>query len=517
MKKKTSIFKIKSHFLAIFIMSLSILKINAQNDFITKWNLATPGSGLTQLTFTVGTSGTVNYTWESFPNPSLTGSGTFTGTIASITGLPFESTILLKINPTNFKSINVNGTDSRRLIDITQWGTTAWTSTGSAFQDCSNLTGTATDTPNLANVTDMSYMFANSNFTNPSIGNWDVSSVTNMSGLFNDSYFNQNIGNWNVSNVSNMSNMFGTQVAYRYPPFNQNISNWNVSKVTDMSNMFNKAYSFNQDISSWNISSLTGMTGMFSDAWGFNQNISAWASKLNPNVDMNNIRFSGFSGANYDAFLTALNSTTIAGRNLGAFNLYYCNASAARANLLVSKGWTFTDKGQGVPPQIITQPTPSTGTIPTSNGGGNFYSYMSVTGTGAVNSISDMLMFKWSNKDSFSGTSNLETDKIGIFNVSVLGACGMVVSNNVTVTGRLNSINESIIDLKSLSIFPNPSEGVFTIENNSGKSVKYAISDVIGKEITNGELQVGENKIAIAQKGIYFLQIGNQVKKLMVE
>jgi hypothetical protein len=33
--------------------------------------------------------------------------------------------------------------------------------------------------------------------------------------------------------------------------FNQPIGNWNVSSVTDMGTMFNNATSFNQDLSSW--------------------------------------------------------------------------------------------------------------------------------------------------------------------------------------------------------------------------------------------------------------------------
>ena len=44
---------------------------------------------------------------------------------------------------------------------------------------------------------------------NQPIGNWDVSSVTDMSSMFyNASSFDQPLGNWNVSNVILMENMF---------------------------------------------------------------------------------------------------------------------------------------------------------------------------------------------------------------------------------------------------------------------------------------------------------------------
>ena len=40
------------------------------------------------------------------------------------------------------------------------------------------------------------------------IGEWDVSSVTNMSYLFGGSSFNQDIGDWDVSSVTDMEGMF---------------------------------------------------------------------------------------------------------------------------------------------------------------------------------------------------------------------------------------------------------------------------------------------------------------------
>ena len=61
-------------------------------------------------------------------------------------------------------------------------------------------------------------------------GNWDVSNVTNMYGMFKEAKsFNQDIGNWDVSNVTDMSYMFLDAAS-----FNQDIGNWDVSNVTDM-------------------------------------------------------------------------------------------------------------------------------------------------------------------------------------------------------------------------------------------------------------------------------------------
>ena len=66
---------------------------------------------------------------------------------------------------------------------------------------------------------------------NRDISNWDVSSVTDMSYMFNESNFNGDISNWDVSSVTNMIICLIVQI-------NGDISNWDVSSVTNMSHMF---------------------------------------------------------------------------------------------------------------------------------------------------------------------------------------------------------------------------------------------------------------------------------------
>ena len=53
----------------------------------------------------------------------------------------------------------------------------------------------------------------------------DTSNITDMSGLFEESYFNGDISKWNVSNVTDMGSMFSSS------KFNGDISNWDVSNV----------------------------------------------------------------------------------------------------------------------------------------------------------------------------------------------------------------------------------------------------------------------------------------------
>ena len=99
--------------------------------------------------------------------------------------------------------------------------------------------------------------------------------VTNMSELFLCyEEFNQPIGNWDVSNVTDMSGMFANECE-DFHNFNQDISQWDVSNVTDMSYMFSMA-NFNQDISQWDVSNVTKMSSMFYRSDYFNQPLHNW-------------------------------------------------------------------------------------------------------------------------------------------------------------------------------------------------------------------------------------------------
>jgi gliding motility-associated-like protein len=244
-------------------------------EFITKWNLATAGSGASQLTIGTQTSGTVNYTWQELSPGSASGSGSWSGTSLTITGLPIGSIIRLQIDPVNFQRIIINsGSDNDRLIEVEQWGAVAWSSMESSFQGGSNLQITATDVPNLSGVTNMQGMFRDCSVLNSptNINSWNTSTITQMDNLFyGAANFNQNIGSWNTSAVTSMTFMF-----FGASSFNQNIGLWNTSSVTNMRYMFQQATNFNQNIGSWNTASVTNMQHMFLLATSFNQDIGAW-------------------------------------------------------------------------------------------------------------------------------------------------------------------------------------------------------------------------------------------------
>ncbi len=364
----------------------------AQN-FITQWNLATAGSGPTQLSFGTATSGTVNYTWQEISPGSATGSGSWSGATLTITGLPTGSTIRLQIAPTNFQRIIINnGSNRNRLTQVEQWGSTDWTSMEFAFRGCANLQVTATDVPSLLGVASMRQMFGGCTILNSptNINNWNTTAVTNMHGVFDGaSAFNQNIGTWNTGAVTDMQRMFEQastfnqdigawntaavttmlEMFYQASTFNQNIGAWNTAAVTDMEYMFYNADAFNQNIGAWNTASVVTMSEMFASANSFNQNIGAWntvsvttmfgmfsqASAFNQNIGawtLNtaaDLRFmfidSGMDCNNYSATLIgwSANPSTPNSRMLGATGRQYgTDAVAARTNLTATKGWTIT-------------------------------------------------------------------------------------------------------------------------------------------------------------------------------
>ena len=258
-----------------------------------------------------------------------------------------------------------NAGDRDKIRTVGQWGHIQWATMSSAFFGCSHLDITATDAPDLQNVTDMSWMFREATDFNGDIGNWDVSKVTEMGFMFDGAInFNQDIGGWDVSKVANMRAMF--QLASN---FDQDIGGWNVGNVTDMVGMFNQATDFNQDIGGWDVGKVTNMEVMFNGATNFNQDIGGWdVSKVtdmswmfNGATDFNGdiggwdvskvtdmahmLSGSGLSVANYGATLAgwAALPNTPTGTALGAHGLVYDQIGAVHRQKLVNDyQWDIT-------------------------------------------------------------------------------------------------------------------------------------------------------------------------------
>jgi len=340
--------KLKPLFLVVFLLLCSILK--AQNEFITIWKPSNTGfiptsSTSTQIYFPgVGTNyriyweevgypahnGTINNITTTLGSPLLIDFGT------AFNLVPTNATYIVKAHngSGNFHRIcfyiQVIGThgDNHKIINVTQWGNTQWSTMERAFNYCTEMNVTATDIPFLDNVTNMYGMFAgcyelvgNSTFSNWNISNvttlaeifyfakkfnqpissWDISNVTDLSLMFsNAELFNQPIGVWDTSNVTNMAGIFMGTLTFNQPLaswdtskvtnmsqmffdtalFDQLIGNWDTSKVTNMAYLFSGTEKFDRPIANWDTSKVTNMMFMFHNAFKFNQPIGNWNTSL---------------------------------------------------------------------------------------------------------------------------------------------------------------------------------------------------------------------------------------------
>ena len=274
--------------------------------FITTWETTAVSESIS-IPVEVHTSGTLTIYWGDGSAPeSVTASGTETHTYAASGEYQVSMTgDLSRIN------LGASGSTPAKLLSIDQWGDIEWSTMENAFRRAANMEYRATDAPDLSGVTSMSFMFSGATTFDQDVSSWNVSSVTDMSGMFQSASFDQPLNSWNVSSVTDMSLMFQAATSFNQPlnswnvssvtdmsrmfrfatSFDQPLNDWAVSSVTDMSLMFNRATSFNQPLNDWNVSSVTTMSYMFQGATFFNQSLNDW------NVSSATHMFSMFFGA----------------------------------------------------------------------------------------------------------------------------------------------------------------------------------------------------------------------------
>jgi surface protein len=219
----------------------------------------------------------------------LSGAETITLPSSGVYNLEVKSK---EVNGFNRIQFNAGG-DKNKMLDIKQWGTVVWSNFEKAFFLCSGLSLTATDSPDLSNVTTMDRMFQLTNIGNIEVSNWDLSNVIDISNMF------QGCRNLTLD-----------------------VSSWNVSNVTDMSYMFYFATSANPDTSNWDVSSVTNMNNMFVDSNLSEENLTACYENWSQLNLQQNVEFS--------AGTTKYNASGQAGRDI----------------LVNTYNWTITDGGQ---------------------------------------------------------------------------------------------------------------------------------------------------------------------------
>ncbi|PTX62353.1 surface protein [Kordia periserrulae] len=258
-------------------------------SFITKWQTNTNNESIT----IPATGGGYNYSVDWGDGSIETG---FTGNATHFYSTAGIYTITITGDFPHFVLDNAIG----QLVSVEQWGTIKWKSMANSFAN-GHFQLNAQDTPDLSDVTDMSYMFYKARieiYTN--IENWDVSNVTNMLRLF----FQE-----------------APSLGYR------KADSVTIVKATDLNDPYNP-YLFNQDISNWDVSNVTDMYEMFYHAGYYGYN--------------------GFSTANYDALLIAWSKLTLQRNVVLGVTANFCLGEVARTKIINNFGWTITDEGKDI-------------------------------------------------------------------------------------------------------------------------------------------------------------------------
>jgi surface protein len=187
------------------ILFVVCFQLNAQNEFITTWKTDNPGtSNATSITIpTLGGGYSYDVDWNNdgtFDNLGVTGNITHNYGVAG--------TYTVAIRGSFPRIFFNNGGDKEKIIAINQWGNNPWVSMIDAFSGCSNLQGLATDTPDLSGVLFLARMFQNATSFDQDIGNWNISNVINMVGMFegvtlSTVNYDSLLTNWNLLPTDN--------------------------------------------------------------------------------------------------------------------------------------------------------------------------------------------------------------------------------------------------------------------------------------------------------------------------
>jgi len=93
--------------------------------------------------------------------------------------------------------------------------------------------------------------------------------------------------------------------------------------------------------------------------------------------------------------------------------------------------------------------------------------------------------------------------------------------SNFKVGDVLSGINETSASNEVVSIYPNPAKHSITIKNNLTNATNAAISitNSVGEVVYSNSNPINESIVDISnfQSGLYFVKIGNQIKKVVVQ
>ncbi len=105
----------------------------------------------------------------------------------------------------------------------------------------------------------------------------------------------------------------------------------------------------------------------------------------------------------------------------------------------------------------------------------------------------------------------------GTYTVLVTDINGCNTSIIDTVHKNVTGINYVINEKNSFNVYPNPSNGILTIElENSSDNVK--VYDMLGRQVFYSPLPAGDNLVSInAKPGMYFINVDGSTQKIVIQ
>lgn len=198
----------KHVYFTLFLVIHFSCAVFAQDNFRMKIRIATPNES-----FTIPTNVNETYNYDvRWSDPYQSGGITiitafengFTGDATHTYSEARDYIITIR---GNFPRIYFNNSgDKYKIISIEQWGDNQWTSMQDAFYGCSNLEIKATDSPDLSQATSLGNMFKDCTTLDVSLANWNVSTITDMSGMLegaklSTANYDATLNNWVTQNL----------------------------------------------------------------------------------------------------------------------------------------------------------------------------------------------------------------------------------------------------------------------------------------------------------------------------
>ncbi len=148
-----------------------------------------------------------------------------------------------------------------------------------------------------------------------------------------------------------------------------------------------------------------------------------------------------------------------------------------------------------------------------------------VSSTNTTTSSITPIAYNWSSNPAGAQFSNptapapaITFTATGNYTVSLIAtnASGSITATQTINISTCNSINENNGVLNSISLFPNPSNGVFNVATTlSNDNINYSVTNILGATIATGKFNSSKNiDLSSQSKGVYFITFENNGSKM---